>query len=1202
MASSPSPPPALPSYPFGLASAAAATVGVAFPAATPGHGPWDGVDASPDSSPNDFGSAASSSGWPVALGPVLGHAPSSREEKQGSSYPLGVFEHAQTYYMQQLLLQQHQQLLQRQALAQQQQQQQQQRSHRPESRPPSSSGNVPSDSPRSRPGPDFAAPDFSASPEAHFHFSRRTAPKSLLQPQGHAASKPRSTKRSSLPAPLNSPADAWRDHAARPGSSNHSAVQAHPHGHRIGRPEAQLQHARRSVQGGSRRQRQRSADWATSSPRALHAPYGSVTDFDPEHDPFPPRERGGASFQSDSNSDSESSDGSDEGSDFGEQGHLALLEHSPTSATSASDESSRWSRADELFIDDLAASFLNAPLPFARGTGGFEQREDVHGQQRRERLRNGSGNYSGGARESVRMPSQSPPRPCSSSSSAQPQQQPQQSDTSFARRSADLSARVASLLRQEGGAGGNVLAEPGGTAKQRPRSTTGTRPAAVAGSAGTRAHGNGNGNGNGWAHSRDTSVAGTVVSRAGSAPRMRASHAHSHSHGQGAAQPRTHQSQAQQARQQRPHSSSVLSPRSGAFSSWSPSPSPFSASSWHSSAGASSSAAAAAEAAAIFASSETLSPRPATTARCRSAGFAASPTAATAASRSAGVSVHTHPESLDSTSATATATAPPCTLAASLGAHGSPFYAQLPPELWGLILGFLDSSAVLCRLGRVDRTGARVAREPDAWVSVSFAGFGAAMAAAGPSSSGGSGGSDAALTLRASLLSTTTTTRLLGLVASWSCLRDLDLSGLCSLVDDTFLSRVVEAAGERVRAHWSRGMERLSLARCGAVTDAGLRALAPCCGALRALDLSWVGLVTPVGLAAVLERCGPALERLVLNRCHALGDGGLRELARGAPRLRELDLTFCGGVTDAGVAALTSPESVCFRPRAADDEVEGQGEGGQAHPGLQRLCLRWCRQITDESVRLLCAPHRYPPIAATDDAPEADGIDRANVASPSALPGGDDQGGKMRSCALVSLNLDHCSLLTDSSLLHLSKWAPSLRTLSAVHCPRLTPASMAYLADGVTTQLRSVILDHCDQFRAYFAVANRAVLRSLLLPAGPAAADSAPAPAAGGRVRIHPLAQLRLLSWRTCGHAGLERSRHAEIEAECCNGLAGPAASGGAGGDDEGDGGTAAGSDGNNVLDWIRAAPSASSSTPRSSPPPSARSRLGAARSFGARL
>lgn len=705
------------------------------------------------------------------------------------------------------------------------------------------------------------------------------------------------------------------------------------------------------------------------------------------------------------------------------------------------------------------------------------------------------------------------------------------------------------------------------------------------------------------------------MSRAGSAPRMRGSHGHGH----GATQPRPHHQQQaqpsqQQARPQRPHSSSVLSPRSASFASWSSSPSPspshsYSQSqapspSWHSS-----TAAAAAEAAAIFASSEALSPRRAA-ARCRSAGFVHP--SGTAPLRLLGVA-----DCLTPRSAAAAALAPPDTLAAALSSTGAPFYARLPPELWGEVLAFLDVSAVLASLARLDRTGARLALEPDAWVRVDFAGMAAALAVAvGPNSGGGGSGGgggggvnhsdDAALSLRASLHHTSTTARLMSLAPRWWRLRALDLSGLTPLVCDAFLARLVSAAGAGVRAQWALGLERLSLARCVAVTDAGMEALASCCGALRALDLSWAGLVTLRGLGALLDRCGPTLARLVLNRCHAMGDGAMHLLARKAPRLRDLDLTFCGSLTDAGVAALTAADSVCFRPRAAaavasgdSDAEEGggaegaEGEGAQAHPGLQRLCLRWCRQITDESIRLICAPYPHPSPSAnpagsaaqTDsewpsDATGEDGIERANVVSPVAF------GEEERSCALVHLNVDHCSLLTDASLQHLSKSARSLRSLSAVYCPRLTPASLRYLASGATTQLRSLVLDHCDNFRAYFAASNSAVLRGLLLPAVPAAAASASASAAGRRV--HPLAQLRLLSWRTCGHAGLERSRHAEIEAECCNGLAGPSpASGGAGDDDARE----SGSDGNNVLEWIRAAPSGTSSTPRSSPPPSARSR-----------
>jgi hypothetical protein len=54
---------------------------------------------------------------------------------------------------------------------------------------------------------------------------------------------------------------------------------------------------------------------------------------------------------------------------------------------------------------------------------------------------------------------------------------------------------------------------------------------------------------------------------------------------------------------------------------------------------------------------------------------------------------------------------------------------------------------------------------------------------------------------------------------------------------------------------------------------------------------------------AVAAHC-PRLERLSLARCTRVTDAGLRRLAAGCVRMRRLDLTRCGRVTDAGVTAL----------------------------------------------------------------------------------------------------------------------------------------------------------------------------------------------------------------------------------------------------------------------------------------------------------
>lgn len=80
---------------------------------------------------------------------------------------------------------------------------------------------------------------------------------------------------------------------------------------------------------------------------------------------------------------------------------------------------------------------------------------------------------------------------------------------------------------------------------------------------------------------------------------------------------------------------------------------------------------------------------------------------------------------------------------------------------------------------------------------------------------------------------------------------------------------------DAVAAHCPR-LERLSLARCTSVTDAGLRRLAAGCACLRHLDLTRCGRVTDAGVTA-LARAMPLMRRadLILLRCTQIRQGDM---------------------------------------------------------------------------------------------------------------------------------------------------------------------------------------------------------------------------------------------------------------------------------------------------------------------------------------
>jgi hypothetical protein len=118
-------------------------------------------------------------------------------------------------------------------------------------------------------------------------------------------------------------------------------------------------------------------------------------------------------------------------------------------------------------------------------------------------------------------------------------------------------------------------------------------------------------------------------------------------------------------------------------------------------------------------------------------------------------------------------------------------------------------------------------------------------------------------------------------------------------------------------------LERLDLAGCAALGDAGLARLA-CLPGLTWLDLWGLGRVTDAGLMALAGL--PALATLNLRHCARVSGAGLRALA-GLPSLTALDLGECRLVDDAGLAHLAGIPHLT----ALDLSGCAVGDAGLAH-------------------------------------------------------------------------------------------------------------------------------------------------------------------------------------------------------------------------------------------------------------------------------
>ena len=831
-------------------------------------------------------------------------------------------------------------------LQQQLQQQQQQPYHpqqqlqHPQSFQPHShrlSGRRPASSPFGTSSPRRSAdpassPRGSGPSQRSGHSSQVAAPSSTKQAAAAAfavsvsQASSRTSKRSSLPAPLHAaaPADPRTNtgHYSRPDTSPHAAPIAVAPTAATNPQHQQQQHQyprTAVIQSPQHRSSsypyppsllQSSSDEETySNSDAIYTRNGQAA----SHFPMPPSSRQRPSDDDEEDSETEHDRHCETGSldlssDSGDDAAAAAQSPSEGSG-SASPLAGTWSRDDESFVEGLAASFGRGPSASIVQPAAMRTMSSM----------------SSSRPVAAVVPAVINSRPGSSSNHNHNRSR------SHSRRASDLQHRVAALLAQ------HQPQQQQQSPKHRPKSTSGDRP-----------QGGSN-----------------FKPRIGSAPRDRL--------------------MLQQQQQRRPQSSGMLSPRA--------------------------SNAAAQEAAAIFASSAPAADAfPAPQTHVAAANVPLLPPA-----RSLFLSTH------------------------------SPFFRRLPDELWSEIMGGIDAACLLCVVARLNREASRAVRDPEWWRQVRLGdGFAARLLAQQVSSKNAatSGGSMDRLHPELSPLrsgpSASLPSRLLSLSARWTLLESLDLSGVgAALTDDFFLALTKNhgstanrgssnsgGSGEVGAARfWSRSLRSLSLARCTQVTDVTLAALAPCCLALQTLDLSALALVTDEGFAAFLARIDAAgagpnrnagrrhgggsgcqLVQLKLNRCYGLGDAAMGALATHAPRLQDLDLTFCNRVTDAGLAALAS--------------LAGSREGDAsaapaATPGLRQLSLRWCRSITDAGVRsLFSSPNGVI------------GVGRTAVEPP---------------CNVLSyLNVDHCTLLTDESLECIAVHATALKQLSMVFCNKVS--------------------------------------------------------------------------------------------------------------------------------------------------------------------
>uniref|UniRef100_A0A8C4QY75 F-box and leucine rich repeat protein 14 n=1 Tax=Eptatretus burgeri TaxID=7764 RepID=A0A8C4QY75_EPTBU len=261
-------------------------------------------------------------------------------------------------------------------------------------------------------------------------------------------------------------------------------------------------------------------------------------------------------------------------------------------------------------------------------------------------------------------------------------------------------------------------------------------------------------------------------------------------------------------------------------------------------------------------------------------------------------------------------------------------------------------------------------------------------------------------------------------------LESLNLSGCYSLTDvglgHALCKQITDSSLERIAQHL-KGLEILDLAGCTNITNWGLFLIAWGLRRLKSLNLRSCRYVSDTGIAhltGVMEAEGcKDLEQLTLQDCQKLSDVALKYVARGLERLKVLNLSFCGGITDSGMVHLAHMPSLRTLNLRSCDNIS---DGGIVHLAtgtlhLGDLDLSFCDKVGDQSL-----------------AHVAQGLYH-----------------------LTSLSLCSCHI-GDAGLNRMVRHMGNLRTLNIGQCTRITDKGLELIADHLT-QLTGIDLYGCTR-------------------------------------------------------------------------------------------------------------------------------------------
>ncbi|KAI3366406.1 hypothetical protein L3Q82_000560 [Scortum barcoo] len=250
-------------------------------------------------------------------------------------------------------------------------------------------------------------------------------------------------------------------------------------------------------------------------------------------------------------------------------------------------------------------------------------------------------------------------------------------------------------------------------------------------------------------------------------------------------------------------------------------------------------------------------------------------------------------------------------------------------------------------------------------------------------------------------------------------LRVLNLS-LCKQITDSSLGRI---------AQYLKNLEVLELGGCSNITNTGLLLIAWGLHRLKSLNLRSCRHVSDVGIGHLAGMTRSAaegclnLEYLTLQDCQKLTDLSLKHISKGLTKLRVLNLSFCGGISDAGMIHLSHMASLWSLNLRSCDNISDTGTMHLAMGTLRLsgLDVSFCDKIGDQTLAYI-----------------AQGLYQ-----------------------LKSLSLCSCHI-SDDGINRMVRQMHELRTLNIGQCVRITDKGLELIADHLT-QLAGIDLYGCTK-------------------------------------------------------------------------------------------------------------------------------------------